>query len=60
MKNLENMRELNEKEIEKVSGGCGIDEYEEPVQDEDENDDEEDPNDGYETMNAFYGLKWSN
>ena len=60
MKNLENMRELNEKEIEKVSGGCGIDEYEEPVQDEDENDDNEDYDDGYDAMNEFYGLKWSN
>ena len=57
MENLEIMRGLNEDEMNAVSGGCGIDEYEEPVQDEDENDDNEDYDDGYETMNAFYGLK---
>ena len=57
MENLEKMRELNADEMNAVSGGCGIDEYEEPVQDEDENDDNEDYDDGYETMNAFYGLK---
>ena len=60
MEDLEKMRELNEDEMNTVSGGCGIEEYEEPVHDEDEHDDEEDPNDGYETMNAFYGLKWIN
>ena len=36
MENLEKMRELNADEMNAVSGGCGIDEYEEPVQDEDE------------------------
>ncbi|MBQ8076194.1 MAG: hypothetical protein IJ237_09450 [Oscillospiraceae bacterium] len=58
MKILENVKELNEEEMNVVFGGCVIDEYEEPVQDEDE-DDEEDPDEGYRTMNEFYGLKWS-
>ena len=58
MKNIENMRELNEKEIEKVAGGWVIDgEDGELPPDDDETDENYD---GYDAMNEFYGLKWSN